>query len=560
LGDRPGDRNRTDWPTALARLAEAGIAPLAAGEGEGRWGRLNVGAGQWSERSVALALAQVLGALHAAASASDQAAIGVVCWQLASVAAGQGDYLGAAERLRQAQEALERAGLAPRGGILAAAAQLCLEIERWQRAGHGGPLAGGEISRTIGAARDDLFEQLNEAARLFRELCAAHPPFEQLADFLASHAIQEPAGRPPAGDQAASLRERFARWWRVVFRAERMAGAVPTAGDGGVTPEAPLAGTAAVQPVLSPGRGDADGEQASQTPAVEPAPGAVPAIALAGATPELRAELVPPVHRAGLAVYMFGELRIYFDDILVDRWESTRARALFRYLIANRRAAAAKERLAAQFWPDSEPELARRSLHQAIYCLRQTLKRYAGGRQIIQFANDHYQIASDVPIWVDVEEFEAAIAAARSHWRAGDVEVAVHAYATAVDLYLGDFLAEDRYEQWAAEQHGALQVKYLEALQHMARYYHERDDLSAAIMLCQRALAHDSCDEDAHRTLMACYMAQGLRHLAVRQHRLCVNALRSQLGLEPSAEFEAFYREVVIEGNGAARARGSVNE
>jgi len=44
---------------------------------------------------------------------------------------------------------------------------------------------------------------------------------------------------------------------------------------------------------------------------------------------------------------------------------------------------------------------------------------------------------------------------------------------------------------------------------------------------------------------MRAYVAQGLRHMAVRQYQLCVGALRSELGLTPGEELERFYRTVV---------------
>jgi DNA-binding SARP family transcriptional activator len=261
-------------------------------------------------------------------------------------------------------------------------------------------------------------------------------------------------------------------------------------------------------------------------------------------------ELVPlraaaPAARTGLVIYTLGDLRVFYNDVQIEAWESARARAIFRYLVAQRPAAAQKERLAALLWPDSEPELARRSLHQAIYCLRQTLRRYAGDASVIQFANDTYQLAPEIAIWVDADVFAGQIAAARAHWSAGDGERAVRAYATAADLYQGDFLANEGGEEWVDERRGAFQVMYTEALHRLAQHYYERDDHSAAVAFSQRALAHDGCDEDAHRLLMLCYAAQGLRHLAVRQYQICVAALRTQLGLEPSDEMKDLYRRLV---------------
>jgi len=124
----------------------------------------------------------------------------------------------------------------------------------------------------------------------------------------------------------------------------------------------------------------------------------------------------------------------------------------------------------------------------------------------------------------------------------------MQAYAVAVDLYHAPFLAEDRYEEWTDEPRRANQAMYLEALHRLARYHVERGEHPAAILLCQRALVEESCDEESHQMLMACYMAQGLRHLAVRQFQVCANALKTELGLSPSEDLETFYRRVVAAG------------
>src|SRR5262249_53112111 len=189
------------------------------------------------------------------------------------------------------------------------------------------------------------------------------------------------------------------------------------------------------------------------------------------AEPELEPELVPAAdsgneivlqvpsvserfHTAqtsGLAIYCFGNFRVYCNDVRIDRWESARGRTILKYLVARRATAIPKELLADMFWPDSEPELARRSLHQAIYCLRQTFKRVAPNMQIIRFSNDRYQLNLDMPIWVDSEAFSQEIEQARAHYAAGKIETPMQAYPVAIDLYHAPFLAEDRYEEWTDE-------------------------------------------------------------------------------------------------------------
>jgi DNA-binding SARP family transcriptional activator len=177
--------------------------------------------------------------------------------------------------------------------------------------------------------------------------------------------------------------------------------------------------------------------------------------------------------------------------------------------------------------------------------LRQTFKRLAPDMQVVQFVGDHYQINPEIPIWVDAEAFKQQVEQARALQAIGKVEQAIQHYTTAVDLYSGEFLAEERYEAWAEEPRRIYQAMYLGALHSLAHSYHDRGDHSAAIMVCQRALAQEDCDEESHRLLLACYGAQGLRHLAVRQYQLYVHTLQSELGLSPSAEMVAYYQQIV---------------
>jgi DNA-binding SARP family transcriptional activator len=76
----------------------------------------------------------------------------------------------------------------------------------------------------------------------------------------------------------------------------------------------------------------------------------------------------------------------------------------------------------------------------------------------------------------------------------------------------------------------------------LSEYYVQQAEYTAAIALCRKVLAQDNCYEEAHRRLMQCYLAQGQRHLAVRQYQTCMQALREELDLTPSEETVALYR------------------
>jgi DNA-binding SARP family transcriptional activator len=204
----------------------------------------------------------------------------------------------------------------------------------------------------------------------------------------------------------------------------------------------------------------------------------------------------------------------------------------------------AKDILMDLFWSDVEPEAARRNLHQAVYSLRQTLRRRDPDNQYILFENNQYSLNSELSVWLDVEEFEAAVQNGRRLESTGQQAEAMRHYAAAVHLYQGDFLADDLYEDWPRPRRQQLRLDVLEVANRLSEYKHEQAEHTAAIALCQQILALDNCYEEAHRRLMRLYLAQGQRHLAIRQYHHCTQALAEELDVPPSAETRALYEQI----------------
>lgn len=539
--------DQTDWVRSLTLLAEAETIFRSSDDHQGLW-RALVGQSllHWRDGAKALAIARAMAALRAAEAADDGFAFGCVAWQVANMMIGQAEYRKAGDFLDQAQLALDAVGLAPPGGALAAAAQLCIEIVRWQQMRERGQIGQREAEAAIVEIQRDLIGRLNQAAGSMRSV-----PVDLIKIGAAEGTFLLPGpptmlAMPDSAAPSSSLSGWLARLWQRLIH-----------GD-----DAPLAESLTRLPAWPPIQlaeleaPELIAELPIQITSVAELPEAAePEIAPAeqtGGERELPMPVAParpdPAQANGLAIYCFGHFRVYCNDVLIDRWESARGRTIFKYLVARRGTAVPKDVLADMFWPESEPELARRSLHQAIYCLRQTFKRVMPDAQVIKFSNDRYQLNPDMAIWVDSEAFAHQIEQARAHSAAGRFEQAMQAYAVAIDLYHAPFLADDRYDEWTDEPRRMNQAMYLDALHLLARHHVERGEHPAAILLGQRALAEESCDEESHQLLMACYMAQGLRHLAVRQYQICANALKTELGLSPSEELEAFYRRVVAAG------------
>jgi len=247
---------------------------------------------------------------------------------------------------------------------------------------------------------------------------------------------------------------------------------------------------------------------------------------------------------SSLVVYCLGPFRVYQNDQLITEWNSLKSKAIFKYLLARPKVHVTKDILMDVFWPDATPRAARRNLHQAIYSLRQILRGEQLDFQHIQFEDDCYFLNPAMDVWLDFEEFEKHVQAGQRFETAGQLTAAMAAYGVAESIYLDDFLEEDLYEDWPKLQRQHLRNLYLDITDRLTRHYVQQGEHIAAIVLCRKLLAKDTCHEAAHRRLMQCFVAQGQRHLAVRQFQTCAQALKEELNLNPSEETVALHQKI----------------
>jgi DNA-binding SARP family transcriptional activator len=245
-----------------------------------------------------------------------------------------------------------------------------------------------------------------------------------------------------------------------------------------------------------------------------------------------------------LVVYCLGFFRVYQDDQPIQDWKSSKGKAIFKYLVTHRGLPIAKEVLMELFWPDSAPDAARNNLNVAIYGLRQTLRQTQPDLSPILFQDDGYLLKPALQIWVDVESFMEHFRMAQNLEQRGELTLAIQEYRIAEALYQGEFLADDRYEEWPIPQRQRLEADYFSLLDRLSRYYLDQEDYDACATVCKKMLAVDPCREEAHRRLMRYYSQQNQRYLALRQYHLCVEALANELNVGPSQTTIELYEQI----------------
>jgi two-component SAPR family response regulator len=163
----------------------------------------------------------------------------------------------------------------------------------------------------------------------------------------------------------------------------------------------------------------------------------------------------------------------------------------------------------------------------------------------ILFDKGHYCLDPTVEVWTDTDEFEARYERGRHLEKTQREAEAIAEYEEAVELYRGDYLAEDLYEDWTMVEREWFANVYMDMLGRLTGYYMKTEQYQESIRTCYRLLEKDCCHENSHRLLMECYACLGLQERALRQYRLYESVLKRDWGRAPHPETRDLYRRLL---------------
>jgi predicted ATPase/DNA-binding SARP family transcriptional activator len=226
-----------------------------------------------------------------------------------------------------------------------------------------------------------------------------------------------------------------------------------------------------------------------------------------------------------LRLYTFGGLRIECAGQSLQL-PTQRARDLLAYLISFRSRHHPRLTLVGVLWPDLPEDKARRRLSDTLWRLRRVLEGCVASDDEFVWFN------TDLPCWLDVEQFERAAATIRS--------ADLPAIEEALALYQGPFL-DGLYHDWALLERERLRGLYLDLLWRVLDLHKQASDYAAALQITQRLVAAEPLHEAAHREQMRLHHLLGRDAEALAQYQRCREVLRRELGVDPAPETEALY-------------------
>ena len=200
-------------------------------------------------------------------------------------------------------------------------------------------------------------------------------------------------------------------------------------------------------------------------------------------------------------------------DVEASEWGSRRARQLLKRLACAGGAPVPREQLIDMLWPDAD-DMERLSARLSVQL--SMVRRVLGGGVVADRASvrlDTAQVGLDI-----VDLLEAARADASDR---------------VLEVYAGEFLPEDVYEDWTTAPRDEARAAFVAAAIRLATAAAQSGDLEQAAELSRRVLAADAYDEDAHGCLVRALADLGrygearaaYRSYAARMTELGVRAL-----------------------------------
>ncbi|NLY75230.1 MAG: hypothetical protein GX075_07980 [Firmicutes bacterium] len=238
-------------------------------------------------------------------------------------------------------------------------------------------------------------------------------------------------------------------------------------------------------------------------------------------------------------IQMFGPFRVFFgnDELDPTGWRTVKSRDLLAYL-AHQNKPVGTDQILEDLWPDLEPDKASALFHTTLYYLRRLLQQFTDEEIIIR-GSKRYQLKPG-SVLIDRRQFEAV--AQRTVKKTMNAVLANELEAV-VPLYRGDYL-EDLDYQWVIPVQEELRNIYSDLKQRLAVYYLQNKQYLRALVHLRQLMTQNPYSEEVLRLLLRTLAEMGDILALKKQYAIFVKTVLNELGIKPSSELTAFYKEL----------------
>jgi len=209
-----------------------------------------------------------------------------------------------------------------------------------------------------------------------------------------------------------------------------------------------------------------------------------------------------------------------------------------------------EQQITEALWPDAEGDTGRMLFKTTLYRLRQLM----GDSKAIAVHEGCVTLDNRL-CWIDAWAFGRFIGEADKLWGKGikpnvagpaadKTAEAARLTEKALALYQCPFLEADCNQPWTVSQREHLRVLYIRSVGRLGCHWEQAGDFEKAADCYQTGLRVDDLSEEFYQHLMNCYLKLGRKAEAIKTYQRCCSVLKANMGVEPSDETTAIYRNI----------------
>ncbi|MEA2451015.1 MAG: hypothetical protein QOG63_2947 [Thermoleophilaceae bacterium] len=228
-----------------------------------------------------------------------------------------------------------------------------------------------------------------------------------------------------------------------------------------------------------------------------------------------------------LRIYALGRTAVESaEGGIGGNWLQHRPGQLLKYLVCERQRMVHADEIAESFWPGSDPGVLNNVRH-FVHALREKLEPEREKRTPSAFVlagRGGYMLDRE-RVWIDADVFEEKIVAGWAAYERGEDALAQLLLGEALELYRGDFLADEPYAEWAFSERERLRDLAARLLSTLGDIALAKGDSGTGLEHFRRIAEMYPFDTAVQRRVIALYLEAGRRSDAVRRY----NELRMRM-------------------------------
>jgi DNA-binding SARP family transcriptional activator/tetratricopeptide (TPR) repeat protein len=258
----------------------------------------------------------------------------------------------------------------------------------------------------------------------------------------------------------------------------------------------------------------------------------------------VEASAVPVLH-----VRLFGGLEVQrAGGPLADRdWRKRKARLMFAMLATRCGKDVPRDQLIEYLWPGMGEQTSLNNFYVVWSSMRRAIAPGLARGEACPYVDHRGGVCRAVAgaVLTDLGEFEVQVAVAARARQTGDEDAELEALQGLWDLYRGDLLPGEAYDDWFSTLRDRCRHEFEDAMLRAAEILEGRRDARGALTLVRRALEHDPWREDLYQAALRLQIAAGQRSAAIETYLMCRTRLVDDLGIDPSSDTSRLYEQVL---------------